>query len=343
HLQDRSLNVKTLLTSRPQDDIKVLLNGLPCIEYDSERKECFSTLHFHNTRYDKISKEYEGSLEWLWEHSQFKQWSASKNTHLLYIEGKPGSGKSTLTKYFKDNLQKRETNANSAIIACFFYSFREGEHQRNHYNMLRSILHDILFQNEYFFHFQEAYRNMRAQRDDGGLGPSGCIWHYKALKEVLLSLGNYPIVERIYLVIDAVDESDEEDRREVIQLLFNLCPKDHSIIKVFVASLPVVKLECHIKNFGVIRMQDVNEADIRSFTHSFLSTTDFPANTLLFITDYIVKHAQRVFLWVNLVCDQLRRFAMEGCTKNEIIHFLKSLLTELEGLYKRILEDLERG
>jgi hypothetical protein len=38
HLQERNLTVKALLTSRPQAEIKEVLDGLPFIEYDKERK-----------------------------------------------------------------------------------------------------------------------------------------------------------------------------------------------------------------------------------------------------------------------------------------------------------------
>jgi ankyrin repeat domain-containing protein 50 len=38
HLQGRVSKVKTLLTSRPEDEIKEILDGLPCVEYDKERK-----------------------------------------------------------------------------------------------------------------------------------------------------------------------------------------------------------------------------------------------------------------------------------------------------------------
>jgi hypothetical protein len=90
-------------------------------------------------------------LEWLWTHKQYEEWSASDVSRLLYIQGKPGSGKSTLTKYFKDSFLKREQDTNSAIVAGFFYSYREGEFQKSHYSMLRSILYDILDQKESFF------------------------------------------------------------------------------------------------------------------------------------------------------------------------------------------------
>jgi hypothetical protein len=38
HLQRRTSKVKALLTSRPEAEIKEALDGLPCIEYDKERK-----------------------------------------------------------------------------------------------------------------------------------------------------------------------------------------------------------------------------------------------------------------------------------------------------------------
>jgi hypothetical protein len=48
HLQKSTSHVKALLTSLPQTEIKELLNGLPCIEYDKERKGLASTLCFNS-------------------------------------------------------------------------------------------------------------------------------------------------------------------------------------------------------------------------------------------------------------------------------------------------------
>jgi hypothetical protein len=43
------------------------------------------------------------------------------------------------------------------------------------------------------------------------------------------------------------------------------------------------------------------------------------------------------------VREELIEYARSGCTKNEIFSFLKSLPTELEEFYKRILVQLEKG
>jgi Cdc6-like AAA superfamily ATPase len=149
-------------------------------------------------------------LQWLWGHEKYQAWSSTDTSNLLLIEGKPGSGKSTLTKYFKRNILKRELLAKQSIVASFFYSYREGEVQKDHSNMLRSILYDVLRQNEtFFFHFQTLYRKTL---------PSG-VWPYDSLRKILLSFKMHPAKERLYLIVDAVDESDDDDRHDIIELL----------------------------------------------------------------------------------------------------------------------------
>ncbi|KAF8536014.1 hypothetical protein BDD12DRAFT_649770, partial [Trichophaea hybrida] len=59
------------------------------------------------------------------------------------------------------------------------------------------------------------------------------------------------------------------------------------------------------------------------------------------ITEYIHEHAQGVFLWVNLVLDELIRYAERGSSEIEIFTFLKSLPKDLEMMYLRIFEKLE--
>ena len=149
-------------------------------------------------------------------------------------------------------------------------------------------------------------------------------------------------MERLYLIIDAVDESDEEDRRNILQLLFDLCsePKD-CIVKVFVASRPEPKLDYRIKDsHNFIRLQDETTHDISRFVHSFLNLLNPTAGFLERATEYIVKYAQGVFLWVQLVKEELQDFVEQGSTEEDIFEFLRSLPTELEEFYKRILEKL---
>ena len=244
-------------------------------------------------------------------------------------------------KYFQRSLLKRELHERQ-IVASFYYSYREGEKQTNHSNMLRSVLYDILNQNEeFFFHFQPYYR----QATQGGGHPK---WSYESLKAILLSLTkNHPVSERLYLIADAMDESDDGKRGDIVEFLHGLCAaRGPCIVKVFVASRPITGLSGHsAKDCKMIKLQDVNSSDISKFAESFLGgpVLELPPGIAQEATKYIADKAQGVFVWVNLVRETLLKYARDGCTKKEIFDFLKSLPTELEGIYQSILAGLEKG
>ena len=238
-------------------------------------------------------------------------------------------------KYIQRSLMRKPHTSGRHIVASFYYSFREGEQQTNHSNMLRSVLYDILNQNEeFFFHFQRYYRER-----------GGNPWSSSSLKKILLSIAeNHPVDERLYLIVDAMDESVDGDRGNVIELLQKICAtRGRCVVKAFVASRPIAELY-HFppKNDKTIRLEEVNALDILNYANSFLSKLRLPPDIIRQAKEYIVQKAQGVFVWVYLVREELDRYA-EGCTQNEIFDFLESLPTELEGFYNRILTQLERG
>jgi hypothetical protein len=218
-------------------------------------------------------------------------------------------------------------------VAKFFYSYREGEVQKSHYNMLRSILYDILDQHETFFYhrFQSEYRCEAAlqERSRSNL----LEWHYESFKRILLSLRDHLPAKRLYLI--------NNDRREILGLLFRLCSETkYCVVKVFVASRPVAVLERRISEFhNFIRLQDETKSDIARFAGSFLKDLEF-TGFLEQATEYIVEHAQGVFLWVKLVRDELLAYDEQGCAVEDFFEFLKSLPTELEEFYQCMLGKL---
>lgn len=301
--------------------------------------ECLRSLQFDNSRYDKIANEHEGSFEWIWKHNEYKSWSASDTSRLFYIQGKPGSGKSTLMKYFNRNLQRKDSAAQQAIVARFFYSFRDGEPQRSHYNMLLSILYEILHQDEGFFYHQCQAEYRAQQRKEP---PS--TWDYGSLKRMLKSLQNYRTNKRYYLTIDAIDESEPDDRRDILGLLFDLCSKmKHSVVKVFMASRPVAQLESRRDQFhNFIKLDAETRSDIYNYAQSQLYGLN-STELLTQATTHILENAQGVFLWVKLISERLIEAHEEGYSEEELFRLLKQLPTELEDLYKLMLEKMEHN
>ncbi|KAF8534157.1 hypothetical protein BDD12DRAFT_757825, partial [Trichophaea hybrida] len=314
------------------------LDRVTCIEYDKERKECLRSLQYDDTRYNKISDEHHGSLEWLWRHPQYLQWSGSATSSLLYIEGKPGSGKSTLAKYLVKNLVK-VPNASSSTVAHYFYTFRGTRLESTHENMLRSILHSILEQDESaFFYFQQEFRNFHRRRHPE--------WPYESLKMVLSLFVNHPSTKPLFLFLDAMDESKEDDRHSIIELICKLCSDENpSNIKIFLTSRPVAELKyCIRERHHVIIMQDQNMGDISRFADDFLNSgLRLSGNILQDATDYITKNSQGVFAWVSLVKYELLTHVERDLPDSEILKCLKGLPKMLEDIYNFMFDRLERG
>jgi hypothetical protein len=287
--------------------------------------------------YERIEKEHEHSLDWIWSHHSYLDWSRLETSRLLYIEDKPGSGKSTLAKYFSNNFLPPK---DIAIVCRFFYSDREGVTQKSHLNMFRCLLYQILKHSDsFFFHFQSLYRNNQER---------STIWDYQALKDILMLIQNHPVQEIIYLIIDALDESDESGMRDAVQNLIKLCsPTNSCVIKVFVSSRPISQVNSifgkrETPPYCSIKMQDENRSSIESYARRFLKDDlMFSDDLLQAATDYILETAQCVFLWVSLVKAELQ--SETGYTKNEVMDTLKGLPKELEGLYDEMLKRLSEA
>ena len=121
----------------------------------------------------------EGTNVWIWTHPQFKDWEGA-DFGILWIEGKPGSGKSVLAKSLQKRLSpslpKRSTdltvNSNPQLnstlfvrskipsvrlVADWFYSTRLGNSGMSHTSLLRSVLYQLLDQNGSLFQFIAPY------------------------------------------------------------------------------------------------------------------------------------------------------------------------------------------
>ncbi|KAI5843126.1 hypothetical protein DFP73DRAFT_467841, partial [Morchella snyderi] len=300
--------------------------------------ECLDSLRFQNTRHDKIADHHSNTLAWLWKCPEYESWISvdHQDTSMLFIEGKPGSGKSTLVRYFVDQF----TPPTDAIVAKFFYNARDGESETDHRNMLKAVLYQLLKEDQTFFiHFQFFYRR------NGGIG-----WSCKEMKDILRACKWHPRRRNIYLIIDAMDESICTDRADIVRFLHELSAPKCSvavtgcIIKVFLASRPINEFQLSRRPWRrELLLQEINRADIETYTRSLLDDEEFnciAAETKQEILHYILTFSAGVFLWVSLVLKALAEYAMNGMRRSEIMMFLKSLPKDLGTLYEHMLNQL---
>ncbi|CAG7920562.1 unnamed protein product [Penicillium olsonii] len=315
--------------------------------------ECLRSLRFDelSARRDRVEQAIAGTGKWLANDEAFQNWEKSPHSSLLLIRGKPGSGKSTLAKHILE-MKKLEHkmsqpgeldpyNPPRVLIADFFYSLRGGTKETNHTLMLRSLLFQLLSQDaSLFLLFQSAYRRLRAKFN--------FEWPHQELKDIFSSLSSLqysPAEARIYILLDAMDESSDRGRPEILCLLEEICSsKSDRTFKCLVASRPLPVGEIDHSKWDSIVLEQKNRKDIQSLIQSGLrevkrqpglSTIDFQ-----FALDYMTKHAEGVFLWVALVFRELNELALTGPSQEELETCLRRLPIELGEFYSLIIQRL---
>jgi hypothetical protein len=160
-------------------------------------EECLESLRFEAMfdRRDQITRAETGTNEWIWSCAPYVKW-ATETSGILWIQGKPGSGKSVLAKSILERLGSM-SNSQPLLIANWFYHERGGKIATSHTSMLRAILYQILKQDRTVFqYYQDDYRT------EDWLGSLSRVFSH------LAEAG--PDISPIMCLVDAMDESRDK-------------------------------------------------------------------------------------------------------------------------------------
>ncbi|KAH9169627.1 hypothetical protein EDB89DRAFT_1908396 [Lactarius sanguifluus] len=139
-------------------------------------------------------RQHEGTTEWFCKGITFEEWKTSGS--LLWVHGKPGSGKSILCSAIINDIEMLH-KAGLASMAYFYFDFRDIAKQSRR-DLLRSLLIQLSDCSDQFCdilsRLYEAYGKGTRQPSDGALT--------RCLKEMLTLPNRCPV----YLIMDALDE-----------------------------------------------------------------------------------------------------------------------------------------
>ncbi|KAI1378033.1 hypothetical protein F4677DRAFT_443950 [Hypoxylon crocopeplum] len=322
----------------------------------------------------EIEPAYKETFEWIFHEPsrQTRRWDSfiswlEGDEPVYWINGKPGSGKSTLMKYLYGHPTTLETvrrwagvkkedaryDAEEAkknkkpkvkLIRAEFYFWNSGHAiQKTQEGLLRSLLWRVLDQCPDLIPIvlgdeanQENRRAIRAGMFE---------WSKAKLKYLmtnLLTQGQLPI--KLFLLIDGLDEYDG-DHFELADWLMRTASKD---VKIVLSSRPWNAFRETFAEVPQLRLQDLSYGDItayvdghlRSFPRMQALIKSEPEPTLQLITD-LVNKANGVFLWVRLVVASL----LDGLRNYDKISDLQARLlllpTDLESLYDHMLKNAQ--
>jgi Cdc6-like AAA superfamily ATPase len=162
---------------------------------------------------DFISRQQEGTGQWLLDSNQFQDWLI-KGKQTLFCPGIPGAGKTIITSIIVEHLNTKFENDASIGIAYLYCNFQRQQEQ-NPTDMLASLLKQLIQEQhsvpESVKSLYERHQKQKRKR------PS-----LEEISKILHSVvADY---SRVFILIDALDEYQTSNgvRRKFLSEIFNL-------------------------------------------------------------------------------------------------------------------------
>ncbi|KAF3211120.1 hypothetical protein TWF191_010996 [Orbilia oligospora] len=281
-----------------------------------------------DSRLHSIVVAHQGTCDWIFQTEEFQQWISQTKLHefngVLWIKGKPGAGKSTLMKHIllyglegkpragiltpmKNRNPNRKNKPPNYLIAAYFFNARGTRLEKSRIGMLRSLLYQLADQSSEVLSELQTF-----------------------LHEVITSLA-----KSVFLLVDALDECDEVEVRNVVSLLEGLSSAAACSKK---GSLSICLSSRHYPNITMTKMLEIiverweeHTNDIIKYVQSQLKIQNRD------IEIEILRKANGVFMWIILVVEMLN-MAWENGDIDAVWMKLREVPGDLDEIFRLILE-----
>ena len=355
---------------------RVIISDVPVTDFleslgNSERRR----------RVDQVGDPYEGTLKWLFDPKVgFLGWlgglQQAGTPDFFWIQGKPGSGKSTLMKYALAANKTRELLAmadpGTWHLVPFFFHDRGSSIQKSISGLLQELLYRLVEANEKLLAFiptrlMQRYltRNIAAthvsmlpRRHSKNKGPvdvhqdpsSAETWLVDELQEGLTAItGQDEVPLNVLFFIDALDEH-EGNHRDLISVIRNsFIPMGASIVnvKLCLASRPDPAFTNAFGSYPGLLVHEYTREDVQWYARQQIASSilyrdiDQDMSELHQLTGEITQRANGVFIWVRIVVEELIERFIDGSAVSQLRDILSAMPEELKDLYRRALSKVK--
>ena len=285
-----------------------------------------------------------GTCEWITHNASYRAWlnsdgagdaSNNDNTRLLWISGGPGKGKTMLSIFLTEELERHTARIDNTELAFFFCS-AEDEKRNTAVAVLRGLVHQIIAKRPQLVKHALLYFET-PERTQQTLSSLETLWLIFSKLIANAELGT------MFCVLDGLDECDESTLRVLLPRVVSLITGDalwsvKSTFKLAIVSRDLPGLRgCTTR----VRLDPDNDEQVVSDIGLFVSARvaelskiegfdeDFRAS----VQAALLKRAQGTFLWVGYVMHELS----QKQTCSEIWAALQDLPSGLPAIYSRML------
>ncbi|MCJ1466435.1 hypothetical protein MMC07_005054 [Pseudocyphellaria aurata] len=298
----------------------------------------------YKTDKDSLSSPVPGTCKWVFEDKRFLDWRDSKHSRLLWISAGPGCGKSVLSRCLIDE-KRLGTNIMTSTV-CYFF-FQDGQDQRSRgSNAISAILHQLLEKksgSSLLSHALSSYKSYGKKLP--GL--------FSELWDILVKSARDPDAGEIVCVLDALDECEMNDRKQLVEKLVGLFKKDcldspTIRLKFIVTSRPYDDLEHGFDSISstdaFARLDgDEKSEEIGKEIHLVIDVKvpqiarAFSAEDLKTISYHLKSMDNHTYLWLFLTLDIIEKSLSRFGKMSSIEKLIFSLPSSVSDAYEKIL------
>ncbi|KAL7620218.1 hypothetical protein AAE478_009211 [Parahypoxylon ruwenzoriense] len=302
-------------------------------------------------RHDNIRETHSNTYSWIFDENEspLANW-LTRQDGLFWVNGKAGSGKSTLFKHLVHSPRSKELlnqwAAGKRLSTASFFFWNHGNRmQKSWKGLLQSLLFQILAT------CPDAAEKICPTRWNEARDPylPSPPWRSDELVSTIeLAFSETADSSRFCFFIDGLDEYEGDDHFELISLIERL--QGSASAKFCVSSRPwnVFVRNFALANVPTLVLEEKTRDDMAEYVRGTLEedrrflrlkAREDRADEL--VTE-IIEKANGVFLWVFLVVRELLRGLNEEDDFSTLQKRLRSLPDDLEKYFQHMLDQLDR-
>ncbi|KAL2819476.1 hypothetical protein BJX63DRAFT_439011 [Aspergillus granulosus] len=311
---------------------------------DKRKTKLFEQLYTcpYKDRKDRNNKHVAGTCAWFTAHPQFMKWIQSQGSELLWVSADPGCGKSVLTRYLVDEylpLSGKRT-------VCYFFFKDDFADQKRATHALSSILRQLLMAQPHLVH--------DSLLDKSEADGEKLVESFNELWNMLVHVTANQDAGEVICLLDALDECQEDDRKQLIQVveslyLSNLGKRN---LKFLMTSRPYDHIRRDFyrmeKHMPTIHLSGENEENVETISHEIdlvikERVKDIGERNSLqpdecdFIYEQLTSVRNRTYLWVSLTLNVVEERTPEF-SRGSVRRVIHDIPKDVDAAYSRILD-----
>jgi predicted acetyltransferase len=275
-----------------------------------------------------------GTLNWFLAESTFTAFMAEDKSTLLSVRGSPGQGKTILSKFLLDYLEREYSHGSDRknVMVLYFFFYDQDRNLRTVNSLLRSLVDQLYRAPEFNTPLADFEEYTKA------IGSNDALW------TIFESSVNGSNVDTIYIVLDGLDECEEGFGRTRLLRRMNdlLLGRKWPAVKILITTRPITSILDEIGRFPYFDLKAHTE-DLKIFVGKKIAALPerFSSDFRNRAAELLLEKAGNTFLWISIAMKKLQSLKWPNIAGLE--RTVDRISTDLDILYRDIFRQILEG